>query len=697
MVVQAAKVQLPAQRHSDRTQISPYTIRLQTNTAGSRLLPCNARGSRRGADSPKFLEVLHNLATFQDTIEVRLRLQGASPEVSFLVSWRQLLILSLIGSLFANGSLAVAQSAQPVTASAAAPSANKLPPPRKRPQYIIEEPKADTTPKQTPAEPERTRLPRPASEAGNAANDKVPLAPDFANRNSASAIPAPSPTPMPVPMPAVEAPPPSRPRDKFPTVGQLESLMFGHSSPQIAVEGRLERLESSVFQKSFPDLDTEARIRRLKEVLVGEAEHPQAATAGPYGANPASQSAGTYGAGSTGGYSAAPASQPLQGRGYSQNPKPVQEEAQRPFFNNYDHLNLSQELDVPQLEKFGLLVINEARADQGLEPLSWDDRAANVAKELVEDLSKRGVVSHSNTKGENPDVRFSRSGGSQAMDEGLIMFTSASQLHSNRELVVKMLQAISERQDDRDELLSRHATHFAMSFRWTPDRSRLICATEVITAHGEMESLPLTARVGEKIDVKGTLDGQYRFMKITVAREDEMTPLPDDGEESAEALPYFPPLDYTCYARKSEQNWDKGIRILQIAGITAAIAGGFFIPPVALAAPLIAISAGAPAVKPVSEIPVRGGVKTDGVNFSHKVPLDDNGRPGIYYITVWAQVGTSTDPVAVSRRAIIAHRPASDTGIGESTGEPISHSDEDQTAGRKGDRAKKRTKDSSSK
>lgn len=589
-----------------------------------------------------------------------------------MVSWRQLLTLGIIGSLYANGSVSLAQQG-PVTASAS--PVNKLPAPRKKPQYILEEPKADTPPTAPPVkesekgtpESERTRLQRP----GDAATDKIPVAPSYVPR-STGAVPPPSPSPGPVPMPAVASPPPIKPRDKFPTVGQLESLMFGHSNPNIVVESRLERLETAVFQKAYPDLDNEARIKRLKDVLVGETERPAQQAVGTL-PGLGLQPPGTYG---SGGYSAppSPSAEPLQGSGYARDPRPVQEEAQRPFFNNYDHIDLSPEMDIPQLEKFGLMVVNQARSEQGLEALSWDDRAGTVAKELAEDLSKRTSVSHNNSKGENPDVRFSKAGGSQAMDEGLIMFTSAGQLRCNRELVVKMLQALSERQDDRDQLLSRHATHFAMAFRWSTDKKRLICVTEVITAHGEMDPLPLTATVGDKIDVHGVLDGQYRFAKITIAREDELAPLPDEGEESSEALPYFPPLDYAAYARKSEQNWDKGIRMLQIAGITAAIAGGFFIPPVALAAPLIAVSAGAPAVKPESEIPIKGGVKTDGVNFSHRIPLDDNGRPGIYYITVWAQVGSSTEPVAVSRRAIIAHRPGSDIAPSESS------SDADSTA-----------------
>jgi hypothetical protein len=79
-----------------------------------------------------------------------------------------------------------------------------------------------------------------------------------------------------------------------------------------------------------------------------------------------------------------------------------------------------------------------------------------------------------------------------------------------------------------------------------------------------------------------------------------------------------------------------------------------FIPPVALAAPLIAASVGTSTPKPVSEIPMKGGVKSDGSNFTHKLVLNNQGKEGIYYVTIWASNGDQILPV--SRRAIIAHK-----------------------------------------
>jgi hypothetical protein len=274
-----------------------------------------------------------------------------------LVSWRQLLILSLTCSLSGSGTFALAQAE---TIAAAASPGTKLPAPRKKPQYIMEEPKTDTSNVQ-PSEQERTRLNRPGV-PGQSPDQSVPVAPDF-NKPASTSVP----TPSPVPMPAVENPPPIRPRDKFPTVGQLESLMFGKANPSTAVDARLEHLESAVFQKRFPDLDTETRIKRLKEVLMGDTEQrvQQTATSPPGGFAPGgggyppqgaySSPPGSYGRGTT-------PTQPQTGGGYSRNYTPMQEEPQRAFFPNYEHLNLTQELEIPQLEKFALDVINQARA-----------------------------------------------------------------------------------------------------------------------------------------------------------------------------------------------------------------------------------------------------------------------------------------------------------------------------------------------
>lgn len=480
---------------------------------------------------------------------------------------------------------------------------------------------------------------------------------------TAPSLPAPGTAGNPMPM---LTPPPAPPaREKFPSVGQLEQMMFGHSSPNIAVENRLDKLEIAIFQKSSPDLDIERRIHRLKDVIVGTDSSGAVGSAGngTYGAG-----SGTYGSGRSGdsGYmpdlNAAGAFPPGSGP-YSTSPVPTapdkQATSQLPFFENYGHYDLNQVLTIPEAEKFAVDVINEVRSAQGLGDIVWDDLAFKIAQEHVSDLAKRRTVSHQNEKGYNPDLRYSFAGGTDALVESTVAFPQAENLKPTRQLVVKMLETLYNRQDDREAMLLPHANGFAMAFQWTADKSKLVCVTETLSKHSEMDPIPLEANVGDKIEVKGTIKEPYRFHKLTVAWEGPVTP--DESSDADEALPYFPPLDYEAHAVKSSRDFEKGIRFLQIAGITAAIAGGLFIPPVALAAPLIAASVGATTPKPVSEIPIRGGVKTDGNSFSHRVPLNNQGKEGIYYVTVWA-ANSANEIVPVSRRAIIARKEGISSG-----------------------------------
>lgn len=522
-------------------------------------------------------------------------------------------------------------------------------------------------------------------------------APTRIHRPGADGMPQVAPPPVGSPdnpMPLLTPPPTAPPREKFPSVGHLESMMFGHSSPNIAVENRLDKLEIAIFQKSSPNLDIEQRIHRLKEVIVGT-ETPS--HEGGNASNPYSGGAVTSGSGSRSGYANDPTAYAMpapggQQRPYSASPAPAapEKQSQIPFFENYGHYDLNQVLSLPEAEKFALTVVNEVRSAQGLNELTWDDLGYKIADEHVSDLSKRGAVSHQSSKGHNPDVRYSFAGGTDSLVESTVAFPQAENLKPTRQLVVKMLETLYGRQDDREAMLFPHANGFAMAFRWTPDKSKLLCVTETLTKHSEMQPIPLEASVGDRIEVKGSVKEPYHFHKLTLAWEGPVSGPPDDSVEAEEALPYFPPLDYEAHAVKSSRDFEKGIRFLQIAGITAAIAGGIFIPPVALAAPLIAASVGASTPKPVSEIPVRGGVKTDGSNFTHHLPLSNQGKEGIYYVTVWATTSSGSEMLPISRRAIIARkdRPVDASGSDAKT-EDNSNSGDDKSK-RKEKKSKKK-------
>lgn len=508
--------------------------------------------------------------------------------------------------------------------------------PEAKSKYVTEEPQLD------PAGSKK-RVHRPGQDTSF-----PPLAPPISKSG-----PIANPAPPPNPFPLFETPKAAAPKEKFPSVGQLEELMFGHPSPSINVENRLDKLETAIFQRTNADKDIEHRIAKLKEVVIGEDRGSAKANASPPYPPP------YPGSGSFGEPLGSASPDILQPPTRSGEPQDANQNLPPLAFPNYGHFDMEQELSLEQAEKFGLVVLNEIRAQQGLDELKWDDLSYKVASEQIGDLKNRNAISHQNSKGHNPDLRYTYAGGSDNIVESAVLFPQAEYLKPTRQLVAKMVETLLSRQDDRQSLLFPHASGFSMAFNWTDKRQKILCLAEVVTKHGEMEPIPLEASVGERIEVKGALSHPYRFHKMTLAWEGQTGP-PDDSAEQDEALPYFPPLDYEAHAIKSNRDFEKGVRILQIAGITAAIAGGMFIPPVALAAPLIAATVGSTTPKPVSEIKVKGGVKVNGANFSHRINLNNDGKDGIYYLTVWASTPNGDEIFPVSRRAIIAHKRSAD-------------------------------------
>jgi len=313
-----------------------------------------------------------------------------------------------------------------------------------------------------------------------------------------------------------------------------------------------------------------------------------------------------------------------------------------------------------ELSQFALEAINYERRNAGNAPLTADTVAESVAGTHVQELAKRAVLSHFSAAGDNPDRRYTLAGGSDALVESIASIKCAELGGSkkcSKAALAKTLRALLGRQDDRDALLSPDATHLGVAMALSSDGDKLLSTFTVVTRHGVIESLPSEVAVGEKLDVKGTMEAPYIFDHINVAWEAyNGGGNASSADESEDALPYFPPLDYVSYAGHSDHDYSKAIFALKAAGIVAAIAGGMFVPPVALAAPLIMMAGtGTGEVKPVSDIPVKGGVKLEGSNFSAKIPISNGNKEGLYYITVYGSLGShAQQSVAISRRVVLA-------------------------------------------
>ncbi|MBS1956649.1 MAG: CAP domain-containing protein [Cyanobacteria bacterium SZAS-4] len=424
--------------------------------------------------------------------------------------------------------------------------------------------------------------------------------------------------------------------DSYPSVGRMEHLTFGSSFSDSPIEQRLTKLETAIYQKSFSDLSLFDRTQQLKKTLLGNDDEPTA-------------DIDNLRVPSNGNWLGLPSGPPFV---------TDQPSSEFDYFGGIAQRPENQQTTTPaDMKDFFLELINSERSKSGFAPLALDSLAEKIAQEQSEELCKRSVISHANSKGENPDRRYTVSGGTGALTESLVSNKTPDAFSKSptRAAAAELMKTLMSRQDDRDAILNQDATNIGLAINWTANKDRIIAVTEVVTNHGIIPELPHEVGIGEKLEIKGVVMQPYQFDRITLAWEanKNLTSTPDESEE---ALPYFPPLDYVAYAGKSAHDYSGAVSALRTAGVIAAIAGGIFMPPVALAAPLIAMSGGVGTndPKPVSDIPIHGGVKVEGLTFNGKVPINKDGKEGIYYVTIWGTLSKMGKSVPISRRAILA-------------------------------------------
>ncbi len=426
--------------------------------------------------------------------------------------------------------------------------------------------------------------------------------------------------------------------DSYPLVSKMEVLTFGKEITNKLIEERLGDLEQEVFHNKFSDQSLFDRTQKLKLTILGPDEINQ-------------EDRDTY-------------SVPLLGSPEKQAPGRQTE----PGITYFELIAQSAENQLPvesqDLPKFALQILNNARTQLGFSPMIMDEAANKVAEAHVIDLQKRNLVSHTNTKGENPDLRYTLAGGSGAIVESVIAL-KPEQVRKDeytRALVAYAFKLLLERQDDREALLSPDVTGFGFAMRLVPGQKRALVCIEVSTNHGTINRLELPLKIGDRAEIYGTIQPPYKFAKVTVAWEGLSNDMPSASDETEEALPYFPPLDYVGYARKSEHDYGAAKTALRMGLLVGVLAGSVFMPPVALAAPLIALSPGiSDSPKPMSDIPMHGGLKIEGNTFSGRIPLSNANKPGIYYVTVWAVSGNSNKLIPINRRAFVLTEKGSET------------------------------------
>ncbi len=424
--------------------------------------------------------------------------------------------------------------------------------------------------------------------------------------------------------------------DFYPSIGEMEKIVFDRARPDLPVAERLNQLEQATCHRTFSNLSLFDRSANLQDILLWP--HKQ-----KMGHDDPTQAP-----------EAVPASSSQEG---DEKAVKLNEVWQQPCYQIA--------ADPSALAMFALELVNQKRQAAGLMLLQPDPIASKVAAELSGDLCKRNCFSHLNRYGENPDVRYTKAGGCDYISESLAVAPSP---RLNRALVARIILEIDSHQDERSSLMSPAANYFGFSIGMDARGDTAIACLEVVTKHAQITPVPQRCQSGGHLEIGGTVLPPYRFQKVTLAWGRDIEASTTEAEptqvnpnpvstaaqfEQGEELPYFPPVDYVAYEKSVPHDRSKLYGALKIAAVVGVIGGGVVVPGLAAAAPLILLI---PLGRkpPISNVPIRAGIKVHGLCFFGDIPCSDGQKSGLCYLTVWATKGHDySSSVPISRRAIM--------------------------------------------
>ncbi|HEY1695859.1 MAG TPA: CAP domain-containing protein [Polyangiaceae bacterium] len=265
--------------------------------------------------------------------------------------------------------------------------------------------------------------------------------------------------------------------------------------------------------------------------------------------------------------------------------------------------------------RYMVQLINRDRASMGLAPVELDEGPPTKAGQgHAEDMAHRGYLGHWGSDGSVPEERYTEAGGKDMVLENASCFTD------ERTRPLDARAAVDPRNVEQAEDMFFHEQPPNDGHRknilkpWhrrvgigvaqpvaTPTEIPVPCfAQEFVDAFGTYAPVPAQMHVGDTLRVAGSVAAPASFAGVGLARVDTPAPLSVADLNRRRSYPVPPP--YQMY-------WPPGFQ---------------------------------------TPIPVL----VRGDQFSVNLPVSDGGRPGMYELSVWANVPGTKDLTMVSLRTI---------------------------------------------
>ncbi len=273
-------------------------------------------------------------------------------------------------------------------------------------------------------------------------------------------------------------------------------------------------------------------------------------------------------------------------------------------------------LSVDEARKYMVVLINRDRATMHLAPVTLEEGAGQTAGQAhADDMAKNGYLGHWGTDGSVPEERITRAGGSDFDMENALCFTDEKQ----RTLDPKPTIARSEVEKAESMFFNEvppndgHRQNILKPFhkkvgigvaqpKSTATEIAVPCfSQEFLDPYGTYQPIPKDLKVGAMLHVAGDIHAPAKLAGVGLSRIE--APKSISVAELNTRRSYPIPQPYQMY-------WPPGYK---------------------------------------TPIPI----KVSGNSFSIDVPVSDGGKPGLYEVSVWANVPGASDLVMVSLRTIL--------------------------------------------
>jgi uncharacterized protein YkwD len=263
-----------------------------------------------------------------------------------------------------------------------------------------------------------------------------------------------------------------------------------------------------------------------------------------------------------------------------------------------------------EAERYVLDLVNRDRKANGLPPVQWDATAGKAGQRHAEDMARHGFTAHIGTDGSTPEQRHTDAGGVDMVMENAACFADAidRELDPDPRFTVAELERIETTfisevppmDGHKRNILTAWHTSLGVGLAKTKEFDIVCMAQEFTDRYGRYDPLPKKAKAGTKLRVTGNVGSPADVAAVGIARVNK--PRPMKAKDLLKTYSYGIPKPYVTYFKKGYKT------------------------------------------------PIPLDVTANA--FSIEVPLSDQGRPGIYSVSVWAKVPQTPDLVMISLRTI---------------------------------------------